>query len=682
MRLEEIPVTTLKGIGVERAKDLSTMGIQTIADLLLYFPYRYEDYRLIPLTEASDGERITIRGKLLAQPSLAWFGAKKSRLVAQAEVDRLKILIIWYNQPFLKKQLIPGKTMVVVGKWDSRRMQLVAERTFMHPKEQEQVLGRLTPVYSVAGSIKVNWLRKKIYEAFTQYGREIKEILPEDLVQRYRLMDRARAMYYLHFPRNIKEGQLARRRMVYEECFLHELRWAIHRQQMRQRQKGISHQFDQDQLEAWISRLPFTLTAAQRRVIDEILADLKRLGPMNRLLQGDVGSGKTVVAAAALYANYLSGYQGALMVPTEILAEQHFRSLNELLTYEEIKIVMLTGSCSNRQRKELLAMIAAGEADVIVGTQALIQEGIQFAKLGLVITDEQHRFGVKQRAMLREKGHAPDVLSMTATPIPRTLAITLYGDMDVSVIDELPAGREPVATYWVKPNLWPRVMEHIRKECEAGHQVYIICPLIEESEKLDLENAYAVYEQLTKELAPIRVGLLHGKLAPAEKEEVMRCFVEGTVQVLVSTTVVEVGVNVPRATLMVIYDADRFGLAQLHQLRGRVGRGGGAATCILVADPKSENGIERMRVMTETNDGFEIARRDLELRGPGEFFGVRQSGLPEFRLADLVRDQAVFAAARNDVAQLVQKEDFWERSELRWLHEWLRDIKIGSTNFD
>lgn len=682
MRLKKLPITALKGVGEERAKDFSKMGIETVADLLHYFPYRYEDYRLTPLEEAVEGERVTVRGRVHGEPTIAWYGAKRSRLIAKLDVDGVPISVVWFNQAFLKNRIKAGQSLVITGKWEGRRRQLTADRTFLSAEEQERALGRLTPVYSVAGSIKVNWLRKLIYQAFIQYGRQIEEFLPQELLTRYRLMERARAMYLLHFPRGSEEGRLARRRMVYEECFLHELKWAIHRKKTRQQESGISHRFRHEQLHSWISRLPFSLTGAQWRVIDEILADLQAQGAMNRLLQGDVGSGKTVVAAAVLYANYLSGYQGALMVPTEILAEQHTHSLKELLASEGLRIVQLTGSQPVREKREVLAMIASGEADLVVGTHALIQEAVVFSRLGLVITDEQHRFGVKQRASLRQKGEAPDVLFMTATPIPRTLALTAFGDMDVSVIDELPAGREPITTHWVKREVWSRVIDFIRKECQAGNQAYVICPLIEESEKLDLENAQTVYEQLTKELAPIRIGLLHGKMVQAEKEEVMRYFVEGEVQLLVSTTVVEVGVNVPQATVMVIYDADRFGLAQLHQLRGRVGRGGGAATCILVADPKSEQGIERMRVMTETTDGFEIARRDLELRGPGEFFGLRQSGLPEFRLADLVQDQAVFATARADVNELIARSDFWERSCDPALHRWVREEEMGQTNFD
>jgi ATP-dependent DNA helicase RecG len=594
----------------------------------------------------------------------------------------IHISVIWFNQAYLKEKLRPGQTIVVSGKWDRHRLQITAERTLISEREQEKQVGRLEPVYSVSGPVKVNWLRKLIYEAFVRYGRQIEEILPEELIRRYKLIPRAKAMFLLHFPKGKEEGQQARRRMVYEELFLYELKLMWLKKLHRTEVQGIAHTFDEKKVEKFISGLAFPLTGAQRRVVREILQDMRDAAQMNRLLQGDVGSGKTVVAAIALYANYLSGYQGALMVPTEILADQHTASLSKLLTPYGVRVISLTGSMTAKERRDALGQIQMGLADVIVGTHALIQEPVTFRKLGLVITDEQHRFGVKQRALLREKGETPDVLFMTATPIPRTLAITVFGEMDVSTIDEMPAGRQPIDTYWVKKDVWPRIVKFIKKECSKGHQAYVICPLIEESEKLDLQNAQEVFEQLAVELAPIRVGLLHGRMSAPEKEEVMRLFAENQVQVLVSTTVVEVGVNVPNATVMVVYDADRFGLAQLHQLRGRVGRGGGASTCILVADPKSEAGVERMRVMTETTDGFEISRRDLELRGPGDFLGVKQSGLPDFKVADLTEDFRVLEIARSDAARIVGRDDFETNPETRPLYEYLMNEELGSRNFD
>ncbi|QKG84664.1 ATP-dependent DNA helicase RecG [Kroppenstedtia pulmonis] len=682
MDLRHKSVTDIEGVGEKRAMDLARLDIHTVADLVEYFPYRYEDYRISGIAEAVHDEKVTLAGTIYGSPSIRWYGKKKSRLTVQMEVGGVMVSVIWFNQAFLKKKLVPHHPLIVSGKWDAHRLQITVDRTFLSQNEQQNLAGRLEPVYSVTAGVSVSWMRKVIYQAFIQYGGEIQEVLPEELLTSYRLMDRAKAMYLLHFPKGKKEGAQARRRMVYEELFLYEIRLMHLRRQKKKLEGGIARSFDKGQVQSFIAQLPFPLTGAQKRVVKEILDDMGNQERMYRLLQGDVGSGKTVVAAVALYANHRSGYQGALMVPTEILAEQHSYSLKELLEPHGLRIVVLTGSMTAGERREALGQIQMGLADVVVGTHALIQDGVVFRRLGLVITDEQHRFGVKQRSVLRQKGEETDVLYMTATPIPRTLAITAFGDMDVSTIDELPAGRKPVETYWVKRDIWPRVVQFIEKECKKERQAYVICPLIEESEKVDLQNAQSVFEEIATRLAPYRVGLLHGKMAPAEKEEVMKLFAENNIHVLVSTTVVEVGVNVPNATVMVVYDADRFGLAQLHQLRGRVGRGQEASTCILVADPKSETGTERMRVMTETTDGFEIARRDLELRGPGEFFGVRQSGVPEFRVADLVQDFKVLEVARADAARLVESPDFWVEDRYKPLRRLLQEFESVRSNFD
>ncbi len=411
----------------------------------------------------------------------------------------------------------------------------------------------------------------------------------------------------------------------------------------------------------FIETLPFSLTAAQQRVVGEISKDLRGAYRMNRLLQGDVGSGKTIVAAICMYAVVKAGYQAALMVPTEILAEQHVQSLQKILAPLAVRVELLSGSIKGKKRSERLEDLQNGHLPIIVGTHALIQEDVVFQQLGLVITDEQHRFGVEQRRILREKGENPDVLFMTATPIPRTLAISAFGDMDVSVIDQMPAGRKEIETYWAKPDMLERVLDFVEKELERDKQAYVICPLIEESDKLDVQNAIDVHSLLKQHFSErYQVGLMHGRLHSSEKEEVMEQFSRNEQQILVSTTVVEVGVNVPNATVMIIYDAERFGLAQLHQLRGRVGRGDAQSYCILLADPKSEVGKERMRIMTETNDGFVLSERDLELRGPGDFFGAKQSGLPDFKLADVVHDYRALEVARQDAVKLIYSEQFWQ----------------------
>ncbi|WYJ76133.1 ATP-dependent DNA helicase RecG [Enterococcus sp. DIV2402] len=464
----------------------------------------------------------------------------------------------------------------------------------------------------------------------------------------------------MHFPLNPEQHHQAKRRVVFEEFFLFQMKIQGLKKAEKAETNGIAVLYDIERLKTFTQGLPFELTNAQKRVTNEICRDLRSPKHMQRLLQGDVGSGKTVVAAIALYATVTAGFQGALMVPTEILAQQHMESLQQLFDVAEVRVALLTGSTKTKERREILADLVKGEIDVIVGTHALIQEGVDFANLGLVITDEQHRFGVNQRRVLREKGFQPDVLFMTATPIPRTLAITAYGEMDVSIIDEMPAGRIPVETRWIRPPQLDKVLEWSYQELNAGHQMYVICPLIEESEMLDVQNAVAIYEELQEYFAPkFNVSLLHGKMKNSEKDEIMETFKNNESQVLVSTTVIEVGVNVPNATMMLIIDADRFGLAQLHQLRGRVGRGAEASYCVLVANPKNDTGKERMKIMTETTNGFVVSEKDLELRGPGEVFGFRQSGLPEFAAADLVTDAHILEVARKE-AQALWKMEQWE----------------------
>ncbi|MEK4879173.1 MULTISPECIES: ATP-dependent DNA helicase RecG [Paenibacillus] len=674
LALNQIEVKNITGVSAQKQSELHAFGVFTVKDLLEYYPFRYEDYRPRSLSETKHGDKVTVEAKVIGIPVLQRFGGK-SRLSCKMVAEPWMFTATWFNRHYVREQLTVGREIVLTGKWDQKRNQITVT-DYEFPDRGEGKTGTLQPVYSVGGKITQSWIRKVINQGLQQYGDLIPEILPHSIMREYDFMPRKRAIATIHRPEDTREGQQGRRRMVYEELFLFQLKMQAFRVLNRGRMDGVVHTVDNATVRQFVRSLPFELTDAQKRVELEILHDLRSPYCMNRLLQGDVGSGKTVLAAVALFATVRSGFQGALMVPTEILAEQHMRSLTRMFEPFGITVGLLTGSVTGRKRKELLASLQMGMLDIVVGTHALIQEDVFFRDLGLVVTDEQHRFGVNQRGVLRRKGYNPDVLTMTATPIPRTLAISVFGDMDVSTLSERPKGRVPITSYWVKHDLMDRVLNLIKREIDLGRQAYLICPLIEESEKLDVQNAIDLHIQMSQAFPSYKVGLLHGKMTPAEKDEVMRAFYNNELQLLVSTTVVEVGVDVPNATLMIIMDADRFGLSQLHQLRGRVGRGQYASFCVLVADPKSEIGRERMTAMTDTDDGFEISRRDLELRGPGDFFGTKQSGLPEFRLADMTADFEILEQARDDVAELLKDEAFWTSPEYASLRHYLQSEQI------
>ncbi|VEF48441.1 ATP-dependent DNA helicase RecG [Bacillus freudenreichii] len=664
-------VTVLKGIGDETAAQLAGLGIHTIHDLLYYLPYRYDDMRLRDLSQVEHDERITVEGKVHSEPSLVYYGRKRNRLTIRLLVGTYLVKAVVFNRAYLKGKLQPQSTITVTGKWDKHRQTITCNEVVLGPHEG---VGDFQPVYAVKGQLTVKALRRFITEAFEGYTPYIRETLPNFFLDKYKLAGTKDALSYMHFPESEKEMQQGRRRFVYEEFLLFQLKMQALRKMNRERTNGVGQNYDLQKLKTFISSLPFSLTNAQKKAVNEICFDLKSPYKMNRLLQGDVGSGKTVVAAIALFASVTAGYQGALMVPTEILAEQHAESLRNLFSHTGLSIDLLTSSVKGKKREDILNRLKSGEIDILIGTHSLIQDDVNFHHLGLVITDEQHRFGVEQRRVLKEKGESPDVLFMTATPIPRTLAITVFGEMDVSIINELPKGRKPIETYWAKHEMLDRVLDFMEKELRQGRQAYVICPLIEESDKLDVQNAIDVFDMFSNHFqGRFKTGLMHGRLPAAEKDEVMKAFSENEIQLLVSTTVVEVGVNVPNATFMLIYDAERFGLAQLHQLRGRVGRGSSQSYCVLLADPKTEVGKERMRIMTETNDGFVLSERDLELRGPGDFFGKKQSGLPEFQVADMVHDYRVLEVARNDAVELIESESFWKDDQFLPLRRQLEE---------
>ncbi|WP_099158058.1 ATP-dependent DNA helicase RecG [Virgibacillus ndiopensis] len=653
-------VENIKGVGEKFAQELEDINVYTVDDLLHYFPYRYDVFEIKPLSELIHDDKVTIEGRVVHAPSLTFYGKRKSRLTFTVEVENVAVKAVMFNRAFAKKQLNTDDIVTLTGKWDAHRLQITVSNYKKGPAENKAAI---QPIYSLRGNITNIKLKKTITSALKDYGNQIEEILPSDYLTAYKLPARSEAITTMHFPENRLLLKHARRRFTYEELLLFQLKMQLLRKLKREATQGNAQYYDPESVQDFIKSFPFPLTKAQTRSLNQILSDMKSPYRMNRLLQGDVGSGKTAVAAIAFYASITAGKQGALMVPTEILAEQHCQSLKELFGYRA-KIVLLTGSVKGKKRREILAAVESHEVDIVVGTHALIQDDVYFADLGFAIVDEQHRFGVEQRRILRDKGLNPDVLFMTATPIPRTLAITAFGDMDVSVIDEMPSGRKEIETYWTKENTLDRVLKFIEKQVSVGEQAYVICPLIEESDKLDIQNAVDLFHQLQEFYPPtVNVGLMHGRLSADEKDGVMKQFAANEIQVLVSTTVVEVGVNVPNATIMVIYDAERFGLSQLHQLRGRVGRGDKQSYCILIADPKGEVGKERMRIMTETNNGFVLSEQDLKLRGPGDFFGKKQSGIPEFKVADMIHDYRALETARNDAQEIIDTNMLDENEE-------------------
>ena len=641
------PLSVLPGIGPKSAEKYKKLGIETVEDLLLYFPFRYEDFKSKNVLDLEDGEKAVVSGLVATPANVQYYGYKRNRLRFTIKQGELVLAVSFFNQPYLADKIELGQTVAVFGKWDKAKGALTGMKLLA------QVEDDLQPVYRLAQGVSQSALVKVIKTAFEAgLDQLLEENLPQVLMDKYQLLSRRQAVRAMHFPKDLKEYKQALRRVKFEELLFFQLQLQVLKEENRSVGQGIVLDWDEKKLKALQASLPFALTEAQERSLSEILADMRSPYHMNRLLQGDVGSGKTVVAGLAMYAAVTAGKQAALMVPTEILAEQHLQSLTSL--FPNLRILLLTGSLKAAERRERLASIEAGEVDLIVGTHALIQEGVHFHDLGLVIIDEQHRFGVAQRRILREKGQNPDVLMMTATPIPRTLAITAFGDMDVSIIDQMPAGRKEIITRWVKHQQLNLVLDWLVKEIQKGSQAYVISPLIEESEALDLKNAIALEEELIAYFGDrARIALLHGKMKGEEKEAIMQAFKQGEIDLLVSTTVIEVGVNVPNATVMIIMDADRFGLSQLHQLRGRVGRGDKQSYAVLVANPKTESGKRRMKIMTETTNGFVLAEEDLKLRGSGEIFGTRQSGIPEFQVANLIEDYPILEEARKVAVQVV-----------------------------
>ena len=650
-------ILSLPGIGKKRQEDLAKLGLKSIEDFLSYIPRRYEDRsQLKPFSQLINGNVETILGTI----------SKVEILRPKKYVSILKVILhnnsqsiaaVWFNQTFLKNKLKPGMQVIVTGKVDFRyeKQIVVSDYEAYDPDGKQLHTARIVPVYSGSEQISSKFLRDVIYNILEKYLLNVTETIPEEIINKYDLLKLEEAIKEIHFPSNWQLLKRARYRLVFEELLLLQLGIKNLKKQLIN-MVGISHTKEKKLTDSLLNSIPFSLTQAQVRVVSEIGKDMEEEIVMSRLVQGDVGSGKTIIAAWSLVKALAGGYQGALMAPTEILAEQHYLSLKEMLKPLGIDPVLLTGSLTLSEKRKKLYHILQGDIKLVIGTHALIQDEVIFRNLGLVVIDEQHRFGVKQRLALQEKGLNPDVLVMTATPIPRSLALTLYGDMDLSVIDELPPGRQPVKTYHIMENMRQKVYNLINREIKNGQQVYIVCPLIEESEKLDLEDALRLAENLKTNIFPqFEIGILHGRMGLEEKEQVMARLRTGKIAILVTTTVIEVGVNVPNATVIVVENAERFGLAQLHQLRGRVGRGDKQAYCILISDPKTEEGKARMEVMTQSGDGFYIAEQDLKIRGPGEIFGTRQHGLPDLKIADLVEDRLILEEAKNLAEQIISE---------------------------
>ena len=657
-------IETLKGIGEKTAKLFEKVGIRTIDDLLHYYPRGYDTYgEPKAIGELSEDETGTVEGFLKSGAT----GVHVNGLsIVQATISDMtgKLRLVWYHMPYLKNALRPDSHFIFRGRVIRKKNGLTMEQPQMFkPEAYEELLSSMRPVYAQTKGLGNKMITSAVEQALAFRTLE-RDYLPAGLRIANELAEYNFAIEHIHFPSNEEELKFARKRLVYDEFFFFLLA-VRHLKEKRQNVQSPFHMEKQDECRKLLAELPYRLTNDQLRTLEEVLRDLKSGSVMNRLIQGDVGSGKTIIAVLALLAACENGYQGALMVPTEVLARQHFESVTELFEKHGVdkKVILLTGSMTAKEKRIAYEKVASHEADIIIGTHALIQEKIVYDNLALVITDEQHRFGVAQREMFGNKGQMPHVLVMSATPIPRTLAIILYGDLDISVIDELPANRLPIKNCVVDKSYRPRAYRFIENEVKNGHQAYVICPMVEESEMIDAENVLDYTKILRQNLPGIRVEYLHGKMKGKEKNKIMEEFAAGEIQVLVSTTVIEVGVNVPNATVMMIENAERFGLAQLHQLRGRVGRGDKQSYCIMVNASGNKEKNRRLDVLNKSNDGFYIASEDLKLRGPGDIFGIRQSGDLEFQLADIYTDAVTLKKVSEDVNRLLEQDENLEQEE-------------------
>ena len=650
-------IKCIKGIGPKAAANFAKLGIKTVGDLLMHYPRDYESYAMpVAVNDAYEGEIVTIQAGIVRFKEIK--RVKNLNILNCIVSDPTgSITLTWYNQPYLKNSLKPGIHYVFRGKAVRKGKNLEIIQPKIYTREQYLTLmNTLSPVYPLTEGITNNAVSKAVKQALGQ-TEDISEYIPSRIIKEYSLIKRKAALEEIHFPKSRNTMLEARKRLVFDEFFT----FTIALMRIKENKEAVKNMFDisyNEKCDELIASLPYELTKAQKNAFAEVVKDMTGQSAMNRLIQGDVGSGKTIIAVLSLMLAALNGLQGCLMVPTEVLANQHYEQLLNLLEPYGINTVLLTGSLTVSKKREVYEAIKEHRADIIVGTHALIQENVEYDRLGLVITDEQHRFGVMQRQALFLKGLTPHVLVMSATPIPRTLAIILYGDLDISVIDELPAERIPIKNCVVDTGYRPAAFKFIEKQVQEGRQAYVICPMVEESENIEAENVVDYTQMLKEELSSdIRTEYLHGRMKAKEKAEIMERFAKHETDVLVSTTVIEVGVNVPNATVMMVENAERFGLAQLHQLRGRVGRGKWQSYCILVCQKNSKDTMERLSILNKSNDGFFIAEEDLKLRGPGDLFGIRQSGALEFRLGDIYNDASVLKAA-NDAAKSLKPDEY------------------------
>ncbi|WP_294831158.1 ATP-dependent DNA helicase RecG [uncultured Lactobacillus sp.] len=658
------PVTDLKGVGTKTAAALGSLGIYSIYDLLYYFPFRYDELQTIPLDQIMDGQKVMLKGFVATDAFVTRFGYKKSRLSFKLRIDHDVIMVNFFNQPWLKEKIAVGKEVAIYGKYNAARQSLAAFK-FVAAKENDS---GMAPIYSVNRQIKQKKLIDLINLALDDYLAEVDNVVPTKIRQKYRLLPESSIVQEMHHPQNATESQVAKRSAIFREFFIFQTELA-QLTEYNPRNKGIAKKYNLDEIAKLTKSLPFELSSDQKHVINEIFKDLLSSVQMQRLLQGDVGSGKTIVAVYALFAAVTAGFQAALMVPTEILATQHFKKIEELLKPMGVRFALLTGSTKTLERREIYNELTDGTINVVIGTHALIQSSVIFKKLGLVIIDEQHRFGVNQRQALVNKGNLPDVLAMTATPIPRTLALTVYGNMTISEIHHLPAGRKKIVSWWKTSTQMDQVYQLMHEQLEQGFQIYAVTPLISESEALDLKNAEQLYDKLSRDFPNEKVALLHGQMPGNKKDDIMAAFAAGDINILVTTSVIEVGVDVANANMMVIYNADRFGISQLHQLRGRIGRGKTQSYCIFLADPNTQAGKSRMKIVASTTDGFKLAEEDLKMRGEGDLFGKAQSGLPEFQVGDVVNNYNTMVVAQKEAKKLIKNDPLLQKPENKTLKQ-------------